>query len=39
VINRQLVIVFAIILVVVDAVLMYLAVQVFQREAILTRWK
>ena len=39
IINRQLVLISALVLVVVDAVLVYLAVRLFQREAILTRWK
>ncbi len=38
-INRQLVLLAAVVLVVLDAVLVSLAVRVFQREAILTRWK
>lgn len=37
--NRQLILVAAILLVFVDALLLYLAVRVFQREVILTRWK
>jgi ABC-2 type transport system permease protein len=39
VIDSQLVIVFAVLLAVLDAILAYMAVRVFQREAILTRWK
>ena len=39
VIDSRLVIVFAVLLVVLDAILAYMAVRVFQREAILTRWK
>jgi ABC-2 type transport system permease protein len=37
--NRQLILFFAVGLVVIDACLVYLAVQLFQRETILTRWK
>ncbi len=39
VVNRQLILVAALVLIVVDAFLVYLAIQVFQRENILTRWK
>ncbi len=39
IINRQVVLVTAFVLVILDAVLVYLAVQLFQRETILTRWK
>ena len=39
IIDRQLVIVIALALVLVDALLTYFAVQLFQRETILTRWK
>lgn len=39
VINRQLVLIAAVVLALLDAVLFRLAVNVFQREAILTRWK
>ena len=39
VINRQLVLVSALVLVVIDALLVMLAVRLFQREVILTRWK
>ena len=38
-INRQFVLVAAVVLLAVDAVLIFLAVRVFQREVILTRWK
>jgi len=37
--NRQIVLLIACILVIVDAGMVYLAVQLFQRESILTRWK
>jgi ABC-2 type transport system permease protein len=39
VLNRQLVLAAAAVLVLVDALLVYLAVRLFQRETILTRWK
>ena len=39
IINRQLILATAGILVILDAFLVYLAVQLFQRETILTRWK
>lgn len=39
IIDGQLVLVSALVLLLVDAFLVYLAVQMFQREAILTRWK
>lgn len=39
IIDRQLIIVSAFILLVLDAFLMYLAIKLFQRETILTRWK
>jgi ABC-2 type transport system permease protein len=39
VVNRQFVILSALVLVVVDVLLVYLAVRLFQRESILTRWK
>jgi len=39
VINRQIIFIAAILLVVVDIGMVYLAVQLFQRETILTRWK
>jgi ABC-2 type transport system permease protein len=39
IIDRQLVIVIALALVLIDALLTYFAVQLFQRETILTRWK
>jgi ABC-2 type transport system permease protein len=38
-INQRLIIVMALILVVIDALMIYLAVRLFQRETILTRWK
>lgn len=38
-INQQIVLVMGAILLVVDAIAIYLAVQLFQRETILTRWK
>lgn len=38
-IDRQFVLVVALVLVVLDAILVYLGVQAFQRESILTRWK
>ena len=38
-INRQLIILFTIILALIDSLMIYLAVRVFQREVILTRWK
>jgi ABC-2 type transport system permease protein len=38
-INRQIILMLAAILIVVDIGLVYLAVRLFQREAILTRWK
>jgi ABC-2 type transport system permease protein len=39
VLNSQLVLIIAVILVVLDALLIYLSVGLFQRETILTRWK
>ncbi len=39
VLNRDLVLLIALFLVVLDALMIYLAVQLFQRETILTRWK
>jgi hypothetical protein len=39
IIDRELVIVIALALVLIDALLTYFAVQLFQRETILTRWK
>ena len=39
IINRQFVIISAVVLVILDIILVYLAVRLFQREAILTRWK
>jgi ABC-2 type transport system permease protein len=39
VLNSQLVLIIAVILVVLDALLVYLSVGLFQRETILTRWK
>ena len=39
VINRQLILISAVVLALVDAVAVYLAVRLFQRETILTRWK
>ncbi len=39
VINRQLVLVAAVLLIIVDAILLYFAERLFQRETILTRWK
>jgi ABC-2 type transport system permease protein len=38
-INRQIILLIAALLVIIDMVLIYLSVQVFQREHILTRWK
>ncbi len=38
-INRQLILIFTIILFFVDILLVYIAVRLFQRETILTRWK
>ena len=39
IINRQIILAVAAALIIIDAVLVYLAVQLFQRETILTRWK
>jgi ABC-2 type transport system permease protein len=39
VLNRELILIVAFVLAVVDAFMLYLAVQTFQRETILTRWK
>jgi len=39
ILNRQLVILFVIILALIDTLMVYLAVRLFQREVILTRWK
>ena len=39
ILNQQLILIAAVVLVAVDALLVYLAVQLFQRETILTRWK
>ena len=38
-INRQLIILAALFLIIVDAIMVYLSTRVFQREVILTRWK
>jgi ABC-2 type transport system permease protein len=38
-INKQMVLLMAIVLLAVDALILYLAVRLFQRETILTRWK
>lgn len=38
-INRQLVLLFTIILALIDALMIYVAIRLFQREVILTRWK
>jgi len=37
--TRQLVVMLSAVLLVVDALLLYLAVRLFQRESILTRWR
>ena len=37
--NRQIILAFAAILLLIDCLMVYLAVRIFQREAILTRWK
>ena len=39
VVNQQLILVSALVLIIFDAFLIYLSVQLFQRETILTRWK
>ena len=39
ILNRQLVMLFVIVLALIDALMVYLAVHLFQREVILTRWK
>ena len=39
ILDRQLISVVAIVMLALDALMVYLAVQAFQREAILTRWK
>ncbi len=39
ILNRQLILLIAVVLVVIDAILVYLSVRLFQRETILTRWK
>jgi ABC-2 type transport system permease protein len=39
ILNRQLVLLIAAVLVILDAILVYLSVRLFQRETILTRWK
>jgi ABC-2 type transport system permease protein len=39
ILNQQIILIFAMILLLVDAVLLPLAIRLFQREAILTRWK
>jgi ABC-2 type transport system permease protein len=39
VINRQFILISALVMMVVDAIMVYLAVRLFQRETILTRWK
>ena len=38
-INRQLISLFAVVIAALDALLIYLAIRLFQRETILTRWK
>ncbi len=38
-INRSLVLIFAVVMLAVDALMIYFAVRLFQRETILTRWK
>ncbi len=39
ILDRQLILIVAVVMVVLDALMVYLATQFFQREAILTRWK
>jgi ABC-2 type transport system permease protein len=39
ILNRQLILLIAVVLVVIDAILVYLSERLFQRETILTRWK
>ncbi len=39
VLNQQIILAVAIILILLDAVMLYLAVRIFQRESILTRWR
>jgi ABC-2 type transport system permease protein len=39
ILNRQLILISAFVLVLVDAMFIYIAVKLFQRETILTRWK
>jgi len=39
VINQQIILWSALVLLIMDAILIYLAVRLFQRETILTRWK
>ena len=39
ILNRQLVLLIAVVLAIFDAILVYLSVRLFQRETILTRWK
>jgi ABC-2 type transport system permease protein len=39
IINRQLVLLATLVILLVDALMVYLAIQLFQRETILTRWK
>jgi ABC-2 type transport system permease protein len=39
IINRQFVIISAVVLLILDVILVFLSVRLFQREAILTRWK
>jgi hypothetical protein len=38
-INRQMILILAVVLLLVDVGLVFLAVRLFQRETILTRWK
>jgi len=38
-INRQIILLMGVVVLVLDAVLLWLAVRLFQRETILTRWK
>jgi hypothetical protein len=38
-INRQLILLAAVFLIIVDVIMVYLSSRVFQREFILTRWK
>jgi ABC-2 type transport system permease protein len=39
ILNRQLITIISLLLIAIDALVIYLAIRVFDREAILTRWR